>query len=114
MEATAETPEFNVDFLTKKALYEAYMPFVKNGGLFIKTEQKLNLGHSVQLKIKLPDEPEIYSLSGQVIWINPQYAQGNLPKGIGVQFNEQNNHNLKQKIENCIAGISQNEPTDTM
>ncbi|HHM06435.1 MAG TPA: pilus assembly protein PilZ, partial [Gammaproteobacteria bacterium] len=37
----------SVNVKEKNALFEAYMPFVKNGGLFVPTKKKYRLGDEV-------------------------------------------------------------------
>src|SRR5438270_13551049 len=76
----------------KSALYLAYMPFVKNGGLFIPTNSNYRLGDEVFMLLNLMREDEKLPVAGRVIWVTPQGAQGNRGKrtaGIGVQFSEQ-------------------------
>ena len=42
----------------KSALYAAYMPFVKNGGLFIPTNKSYGLGDEVFMLLTLMEESE--------------------------------------------------------
>jgi type IV pilus assembly protein PilZ len=98
------------------ALYSAYMPFLKNGGLFATTAQNYALGDEVVLLISLIDESERLSVAGKVAWISPVGAQGNRTAGIGVHFNESSDGELaRQRIENLLAGMTASErPTHTM
>ena len=68
----------------KNALYAAYMQFVKNGGLFIPTTKKYNLGDEVFMLLSLMDEAERLPVAGRIIWITPVGAEGNRAAGIGV------------------------------
>ena len=70
----------------KAVLYAAYMPFVKNGGLFIPTKKDYELGDEVFMLLNLMDEAEKIPVAGKVVWITPKGAQGNRAAGIGVQF----------------------------
>ncbi len=70
----------------KGSLYASYIPFVKNGGLFIPTSKHFNLGEEVFMLLTLMEESERIPVAGQVIWITPQGSQGNRTTGIGVQF----------------------------
>lgn len=98
----------------QNVLYAAYMPFVKNGGLFIPTAKPYNLGEEVFLLLNLMDEPDKIPVAGTVIWITPKGAQGNRTAGIGVQFNDQDD-TAKKKIETFLAGSLQaDRPTHTM
>jgi|ADGO01.1.fsa_nt_gi Tfp pilus assembly protein PilZ len=73
----------------KSALYLAYMPFVKNGGLFIPTNSNYRLGDEVFMLLNLMGEDEKLPVAGRVIWMTPKGAQGKRTAGIGVQFSEQ-------------------------
>ena len=99
----------------KSALYLAYMPFVKNGGLFIPTTKKYNLGDEVFMLLSLMDEPERLPVAGRIIWITPVGAEGNRAAGIGVQFSDQDGGMARNKIEGYLAGALQSDkPTHTM
>ena len=98
----------------KAVLYAAYMPFVKNGGLFVPTTKSYKMGDEVFMLLTLMDEPEKLPVAGKVIWITPQGAQGNRAAGIGVQFNGQDDI-AKNKIETYLAGsLESDRPTHTM
>ena len=60
----------------KSVLYAAYMPFVRNGGLFIPTAKSYKLGDEVFMLLNLMDEPEKIPVAGKVVWITPKGAQG--------------------------------------
>ena len=98
------------------SLYSAYMPFLKNGGLFAPTAQHYSLGDEVVLLITLADETERLSVVGKVAWISPLGAQGNRTAGIGIHFNESGDGEVaRQRIENILAGVLASErPTHTM
>jgi len=67
----------------KSALYAAYMPFVKHGGLFIPTNKSYGLGEEVFMLLTLMEETEKLPVAGKIIWITPKGAQGNRAAGIG-------------------------------
>lgn len=100
----------------KGALYAAYMPFVKNGGLFIPTNRDYKLGDEVFMLLKLMEESEKLPIVGKVIWITPKGAQGNRVAGIGVQFAVgQDGENARKKIETYLGGaLKSDRPTHTM
>ncbi|MEE4380488.1 MAG: PilZ domain-containing protein [Pseudomonadales bacterium] len=98
----------------KAVLYAAYMPFVRNGGLFIPTNKDYQLGDEVFMLLNLMDEPEKIPVAGKVIWVTPKGAQGNRAAGIGVQFNDQDDV-ARAKIETYLAGsLESDRPTHTM
>lgn len=99
----------------KDALYVAYMPFVKNGGLFIPTSKSYKMGDEVFLLLTLLDNQERLPVAGKVIWITPQGAQGKRTQGIGIQFDPKDNGMTLQKIETVLAGsLASEKPTHTM
>lgn len=100
----------------KGALYAAYMPFVKNGGLFIPTNKDYKLGDEVFLLLKLMEETEKLPVVGKVIWVTPKGAQGNRVAGIGVQFAaDQDGEGARKKIEAYLGGaLKSDRPTHTM
>ncbi|KAB7766247.1 PilZ domain-containing protein [Xanthomonas maliensis] len=100
----------------KAALYSAYMPFVKGGGIFAPTPKRYMLGDDIFLMLSLPDSSERLGLATKVIWTTPAGAQGNRPAGIGLQFPEgQEGEAVRSKIETLLAGMTgSDKPTHTM
>jgi type IV pilus assembly protein PilZ len=99
----------------KSALYAAYMPFVKGGGLFIPTKKGYTLGDEVFMLLTLMDETDKIPVAGKIIWITPVGAQGNRAAGIGVQFSDQDDGAARNKIEGYLAGaLDADRPTHTM
>lgn len=99
----------------KSALYAAYMPFVKNGGLFIPTNKAYQIGDEVFMLLTLMEEPEKIPVAGTIVWVTPKGAQGNRAAGIGVQFSDQDGGNARNKIETYLAGaLKADRPTHTM
>ncbi len=99
----------------KSALYAAYMPYIKGGGLFIPTNKNFKIGEEVFMLLSLVDDPMKLKVVGKVIWITP-IAQGSRPQGIGVQFSEKDGGlEVKNKIEALLGGaLKANRPTHTM
>ncbi|MDR6671545.1 type IV pilus assembly protein PilZ [Xanthomonas translucens] len=100
----------------KAALYNAYMPFVKNGGIFVPTPKRYFLGDEVFLLLTLPDSSERLPVAGKVIWVTPMGAQGNRTAGIGVQLPDNSEgETIRNKIETQLAGtLNADKPTQTM
>lgn len=99
----------------KGALYAAYIQFVENGGLFIPTSKKYNLGDEVFMLLSLMDEAERIPVAGKIVWITPVGAEGNRAAGIGVQFSDQDGGLARNKIEGYLGGALQTgKPTHTM
>jgi type IV pilus assembly protein PilZ len=99
----------------KNDLYAAYMPFVKNGGLFIPTNKSYQLGDDVFILLSFMDDPEKLPVAGRVVWIGPAGAQGGRVAGIGVQFSDIDKGRARNRIETYLAGMLNSEqPTYTM
>ncbi|MGB2831378.1 MAG: PilZ domain-containing protein [Methylotenera sp.] len=99
----------------KAALYAAYMPFLKGGGLFIPTSKPFAIGEEVFMLLSLVDEPMKLRVMGHVVWVTPT-SQAGKPQGIGVQFSEKDGGiEAKNKIEGLLAGaLKSSRPTHTM
>lgn len=117
-ESNSPSPRQGILSLTikdKNALYGAYMPFVKNGGLFIPTNRQYKLGEEVFMLLNLMEETDRLPIAGNIIWITPKGAEGYRSTGIGVQFSDQDGGMARNKIENYLAGaIESDRPTHTM
>jgi type IV pilus assembly protein PilZ len=87
--ATPQAPRPSVLSLAikeKAALYAAYMPFLKNGGMFVPTNKPYKIGDEIYLILSLMDDPNKYPIAGKVAWITPAGANNNQAQGIGVHF----------------------------
>ena len=89
----------------KSSLYAAYMPFVKNGGLFIPTNKTYHLGDEVFMLLTLMNDGDRLPVAGKIIWMTPPGANGNRATGVGVQFSPQDNGATRGKIETHLAGV---------
>lgn len=99
----------------KNALYASFMPFIRNGGLFIPTTKHYQLGDEIFLLLQLMDETDRIPVAGKVIWITPPGAEGNRAVGVGVQFSDQDKGVARRKIEEYLAGALKAErSTHTM
>ena len=100
----------------KSVLYAAYMPFVRNGGLFIPTAKSYKLGDEVFMLLQLMDDATRHPVAGTVVWITPDGAQGGKTQGIGVQFSpDESSRVLRDRIEKVLAGhLGSSRPTHTL
>ena len=106
-QTVASTPKPGVLSLAikeKAALYAAYMPFIKGGGLFIPTNKSFRIGDEVFMLLSLLEDPLKLKVVGHVIWLTP-VTQGSRPQGIGVQFSEKDGgQEARNKIEALLGG----------
>ena len=100
----------------KSALYAAWMPLLKGGGLFMQTTKPHKLGDEILVVLTFLEEPTKIPMSGIVAWINPPHAQGNRPQGIGIRLPDNEvGKELKKKIEGLLAPVVKSDrPTSTL
>ncbi len=103
-----------LEFVSDRDLYQSYMPFVKNGGLFVRTVEQYELGTEILLEVTLPDSLESSEIKGQICWLTPIGVQNGTPAGIGINFVE-DPEQIRNQIEKAIARLlNSSEPTLTM
>lgn len=114
--SVARPSVLSLNINSKSALYVAYMPFLKNGGIFIPTPRTYKLGDEVFLLLQLLDDPTKHPVAGTVVWITPNGAQGNKTQGVGVHFpDDESGKAVRYRIEQILAGhLSSNRPTNTL
>ena len=114
-DATNKPGVLSLAIKEKSALYAAYMPYVKGGGLFIPTNKSFKIGEEVFMLLSLVDDPMKLKVVGKVVWLTP-VAQANRPQGIGVQFSEKDGGiEVKNKIEAILgSALKANRATHTM
>lgn len=97
------------------ALYMAHMPFLKNDGLFIKTNQDIAYGDMVELEITFFDEKQPKIFEGKVVWKTFADAHGVFNVGVGVQFEGGQVRQAKDLIRKYLANFTElGASTDTM
>jgi len=122
MTETAAAPEvarpgvFTLVIRSKAALYAAWIPLLKGGGIFLPSSRSHSLGEEVLILLTLLDDPNKIPLQGTVAWINPAHAAGNRPQGIGVQLQDGDaGRDLRKRVEGLLAGALQSSrPTHTI
>ena len=88
----------------KAALYSAYMPFLKLGGIFVPTNKTYHLGDEIYLILTLLDDTNKYPIAGKVAWVTPSTAGNNKSQGIGVHFpNDDSGLRIRQRIEELLG-----------
>ena len=100
----------------KAALYAAFIPLFKEGGVFIPTAREYQLGADVYVLMTLPEDSQRYPIAGKVAWVTPARAAGNRTQGVGVRFpNDEKSRLLKLKIEEILGvHLASDRPTQTM
>lgn len=114
--ATARPSVIQLAIKEKAALYAAYIPLFKEGGLFIPTAREYKLGDDIYVLLTLPEDFQRYPVAGKVAWVTPARAAGNRTQGVGVRFPaDEKSRLLKIKIEEILgAHLASDRPTQTI
>lgn len=99
----------------KSALYAAYMPHLKRGGIFVPTSRNYGIGDEVFMLLSLMNEPGKVPVAGQVVWVTPANVQSNKTQGVGVQFSDDESGRIaRRRIESLLGSLLQStRPTHT-
>ena len=89
-------------------LYQYYMPFLKNGGLFLAGLTEYELGDEVFILLELMDEAERIPVAGKIVWIAKNGVKNPHKVGSGVNFIDTDNE-AKDKIEKYLAGSKKSQ-----
>ncbi|QJC56386.1 hypothetical protein HC248_01691 [Polaromonas vacuolata] len=100
----------------KAALYAAYIPLFKEGGVFIPTTREYQLGADVYVLLTLPEDTQRYPVAGKVAWVTPAKAAGHRTQGVGVRFpDDEKSRLLKLRIEEILgAHLASDRSTQTI
>ena len=102
----------------KAALYAAYMPFLKGGGIFIPTNRQYQLGEEVFMLLSLMDDPQRIAVQGKVVWITPDGVQGNRTPGHRRAVHERRHRRLGARADRegprRNAGVATPHPHDVI
>ena len=114
--ALARPGVLSLNIREKAALYAAYMPFLRGGGIFIPTSRQYNLGEEVFMLLSLMDDPNRIAVQGKVVWMTPDGVQGNRTQGIGVQFTQDETGAAARAMIEKVLGetLASQRPTHTM
>lgn len=103
--AIARPGVLSLSIKEKSALFAAYMPFLKGGGIFIPTTKQYRLGDEVFMLLTLMEDPNKIPVAGKVVWITPAGAHGGKTQGIGVQFDKnESGIAARNKVEGFLGG----------
>jgi type IV pilus assembly protein PilZ len=100
----------------KAALYAAYMPFLKHGGIFVPTSKPYKIGDEIYLILTLMDDPTKFPIAGKVAWITPAGANNNKAQGVGVHFPaDESGQRVRLRIEEILgAALRSSRATHTL
>lgn len=98
----------------RAALYAAYMPFLKHGGVFVPGVRSCQLGDEVFLLLSLMQDEIRYPVAGRVAWITPEGSTR--VAGTGVQFPDNDSGmRVRRRIEELLGtAMGSTRPTQTI
>lgn len=113
--AGARPSVLSLSIKEKAALYAAYMPYLRNGGIFVPTTRAYQLGDDVYLILTLLDDPTRIPVAGKVVWMSPASGGSKTP-GIVVHFPaDESGLNARKRIEDALgAALKSARPTHTL
>ena len=98
----------NISIKDVASLYQCYMPFLLNGGLFLEGLTEYELGDEVLILLELLDEPEKIPIAGKITWVAKSGVKNPHKAGYGVNFIDADN-DAKDKIEKYLAGSKKSQ-----
>ncbi|NJM33169.1 MAG: pilus assembly protein PilZ [Limnobacter sp.] len=95
---------------------QCFMPFIKQGGLFLETDQKYTLGDSVFVLVTVGEMGKKFPVNGKVVWINSDNSRSDRPVGVGIQFpSDASGEAVRLAIEKMIGKMrSSSKSTATL
>ncbi|MGI9317361.1 MAG: PilZ domain-containing protein, partial [bacterium] len=85
-QASGRPSVVSLSYPDKKSLQKAYMPFLKNGGLFLPTSTQRDMNEEIFLLVTLPEADKPVPVPGTVVWKTPSGAADGTPQGVGIEF----------------------------
>lgn len=104
----AQAPEvkrklLNLVLKDDAALHSSYMPFVRNGAIFVPTNSKsFRFGDEVVVSMHLQSTNKKLAIPGQVVWIAPATCERG-EEGLGIQFAGTTKAKVKLIIETMLG-----------
>jgi uncharacterized protein (TIGR02266 family) len=86
--------ELELSMGSEHNFYAGFVENMSQGGLFIATHTKKNVGERVDFTVHLPGFAEPVSGVGEVRWVRVFSDTSNVPPGIGVRFLELRGNSL--------------------
>ncbi len=96
-----------LDIQNKVVLHSHYMPFIKDGGIFIQTEREFEFEQRVVMLLRFLDKGKKLPISGRVVWISPKSGRGSsVSPGVGLQFAGDKRKEIQKAIEAYLGDLA--------
>ncbi len=90
----------------KVALHACYMPFIKDGGIFVPTTERFALHSEVVLQLRLVTEGKKLLIPGRVVWLATGMGQRGTSPGVGLQFIGEHRARVRQFLEEILGDLA--------
>jgi type IV pilus assembly protein PilZ len=101
--SNSKLPIVPLRFKNVNQLYKSFMPWLKNGGLFIPTNKRFEMGQEVLLMVNLPEMIDKLPAAGVVAWVCPKDVTGHNKPGVGIEFTDEEGFALRLRIEGMLV-----------
>ena len=71
-----------VNLVDRTSIYNSYMSFLNNGGVFIASDDTFAMGDEVVLVLEVGEAADRFPLKTTVCWINPVRGSTTRPRGV--------------------------------
>ncbi len=95
-----------------QSLHSSYMPFIKEGGIFVPTTQPFELHDEVVLQLRLVEESKKLTIAGRVVWLSSGMGHRGTKPGVGIQFMGENRTRIRQFIEELLGELLKQPPAN--
>lgn len=107
----AEKPEVSdllqLSIRDKVALHSHYMPFIRDGGIFIPTDRDYEFGETIGMVLRFLDRGKKLVITGKVVWVSPQSSHHSASNpGVGLQFVGNTRKDVKNAIEAYLGDLA--------
>jgi type IV pilus assembly protein PilZ len=98
--------EVELAYQDAQSLYRAYMPFIKGGGLFVKSNTPFKSGELIRLTLILPNNTRFSPFNTLVIWYgsNTVSDEEHIP-GYALQIAGDDGEDIQSKILKMIQDL---------
>ncbi len=111
----SKLPIVPLRFTSTNQLYKSFMPWLKNGGLFVPTSKRFEMGQKVLMMVILPGTTDKSPAAGVVAWACPKDVTGHNKPGVGIEFTDEEGVVLRLRIEGMLEEQLKSEaPTYTL
>lgn len=89
-----------VSFRDTLSLAQAWMPFIRNGALFVPTQERATIGDAAFVLVSLDALQQRHAITGTVVWVSPASPEAGSQTGVGIQLGDDE---ISRKLVSQIA-----------